>query len=220
MCGSTGLRQPWFCVEELLNVPGREVSYLLRNHLNPGAGKLTRVKSKAFFPAASMVLVCVALCAASMPLVEIGVKAAFLFNLAQFVEWPPEQVQLTFCVMGADRLDTYLEPLTRGKSIAGRSLSVRYVTEFRKELTGCSIVYIGRSEKNRIAQIVRTVQGSGVLLISEYPELGNQGVVINFFIENDRVRFEIDRKAAAKAGIKLRAQLLKLARIAGDGGNE
>ena len=83
------------------------------------------------------------------------------------------------------------------------------------ELNSCNVIYIGRAEKKTAPQVAEAVAGKQILTVSEFPELGSQGVVINFYLDEERVRFEINLGAVARAGLKLSSRLLTLARIAG-----
>jgi hypothetical protein len=103
---------------------------------------------------------------------EIRVKAMFLYNFARFTEWPADAGSpLTFCVFGDDRLDRELETVLRGKTIADRALAIRHVT-FANQIADCGVIYIGRSERNRTTQVVRSVQGKAVLVVSSTPKPG------------------------------------------------
>jgi hypothetical protein len=147
---------------------------------------------------------------------EIRVKAMFLYNFARFTEWPADAGSpLTFCVLGDDRLDRELETVLRGKTVADRALAVRHVTS-ANQIADCRVIYIGRSERNRTTQVVRSVQGKAVLVVSEYPEAGAGGATINFFMEQDKMRFSVSLAAASDAGVVISSTLLRLAKITDD----
>ena len=146
---------------------------------------------------------------------ETSVKAGFLFNFAKFVEWPASRTgPLAFCVIGDDSMASALEAGVAGKSIGPRPLAVRNRVEMA-ELSSCSVIYIGRAKKSVAAQTAQLVAGKQILTVSEFAELGSQGVVINFYLDDDRVRFEVHRGAVRQAGLNISSRLLTLARIAG-----
>lgn len=146
---------------------------------------------------------------------EQQVKAAFLINFAKFIDWPAEAQILTFCVAGDQSMEAFLETASVGKSVGSRQLKVRSAGS-ATSLSDCNIVYLGRSEKKKAPQMAQLLSGKRVLTVSEFCELGADGIVFNFFIEQERVRFEVNLGAAARANLKISSQLLKLARIVPD----
>ncbi len=143
------------------------------------------------------------------------VKAAFVYNFMKFVSWPPETLppeasRLTLCVLGNDALGDALESLS-GKTASGKVLSVKRIRR-REEASECEILYLGRSESKRMKEILQNVK-SGVLTIGDMRNFAASGGMINFVIDNNRVSFEINPDAAAKAGVRISSQLLRLAKI-------
>jgi hypothetical protein len=146
---------------------------------------------------------------------ETAVKAAFLFNFAKFVEWPASSSgPLAFCVIGDDSMATQLEASVAGKSIGARPVVVRNRLKL-EELSSCSVIYIGRGNKNAAVQAAQLVAGKQILTVSEFPELGSQGVTINFYLDDESVRFEVHLGAVKQAGLKISSKLLSLARVTG-----
>ena len=159
----------------------------------------------------------VSICAIAQPPVsdEASVKAGFLVNFAKFVEWPATSSgTLDFCVIGDDRLAQNLETYVAGKQIGARPLAVRARPDLAL-LDTCSVVYIGRGRKKIASQAALLLAGKQVLTVSEFPDLAAQGAVINFFLDDERVRFEVHLGALRRAGLKISSKLLSLARIAG-----
>ena len=144
---------------------------------------------------------------------EVAVKAGFLVNFAKFVEWPAANSgPLVFCVIGDDSMASLLAGDVARKSIGSRQLVVKNQSDL-SDLGACSVIYIGRSKKNVAAQAAQAVAGKQILTVSEFPELGTQGVVINFYLNDQRVRFEIHRGAIERSGLKISSKLLSLARV-------
>ena len=145
---------------------------------------------------------------------EVAVKGAFLVSFAKFVEWPVTTTSLGFCVIGDGRMASYLEANIAGTAIDGRLLSVRNQPDLA-QLSSCSVIYIGREAKAVVAQIAQTVAGKHILTVSEFPELGARGVAVSFFIDEERVRFEVNLGAVSQAELTISSKLLALARITG-----
>jgi hypothetical protein len=156
--------------------------------------------------------------APAAPSAEYRIKAAFLFNFVQFVEWPPsafasEQAPLVICVLGNDPFGSTLDQIVDGESIATHPLTVRRPGR-EESLDSCGLLYVGSSEKDRLDEILRAVGDSAaVLTVSDIDGFVGRGGAIGFFLDRDRVRFEISPSRAQRHGLKLSSQLLSLGRI-------
>jgi hypothetical protein len=145
---------------------------------------------------------------------EYAVKAAFLYNFAKFVDWPPaafpDPSNLKICVLGDDPFGGSLETVA-GEQVAGRKLNV-VRTDSTSKLAGCQILFISRSERERIPQILAAVKGSPVLTVGDTQKFADDGVIINFILEGSKVRFEINTDSAERARLRISSKLLQLAR--------
>ena len=149
------------------------------------------------------------------PIDEYQLKAAFLLNFAKFVEWPPEAFEnqsepLLICVLGTDPFGGALDDVVSGKEIAGRALSVRRVAEAR-QAKGCRILFISGSEPRSALSVLASINESGVLTVGESESRAPEGMVINFILEGDKIRFAINTAAAERARLRLSSRLLSLA---------
>src|SRR5216110_545986 len=84
---------------------------------------------------------------------EAQVKAVFLFNFAQFVDWPPAafpdpETPLVIGILGNDPFEGFLEQTIRGEQVRGRGLQVRRYHSL-DEIKTCHILFISRPEGNR-----------------------------------------------------------------------
>jgi hypothetical protein len=146
---------------------------------------------------------------------EYDVKAAFLYNFTKFVEWPPgafqdERSSLRFCVLGENSFGAALQTLA-GEEVSGHKLTL-VRSESISNLGGCHVLFIARSERERIPRILADLGNAPVLTVADTPGFLEQGGTINFILDGSKVRFEINRAAADKAGIKISSKLLQLAR--------
>jgi hypothetical protein len=164
------------------------------------------------------------LAAGAMPLrgappphpLEYEVKAAFLFNFAKFVEWPPESFQehgaLTICVFGEDPFGGILESTVAGENLAGRPLRVRQVDR-ASALRSCQVAFISQSERERVPEILAGLRGANVLTVGESDSFAEQGGMVRFFLEANRVRFEINLDALERTRLQVSSKLLRVARV-------
>jgi hypothetical protein len=151
---------------------------------------------------------------------EYEVKAALLYNFAKFVEWPstalPEASStMELCILGEDPFGTILDQTLQGKIVNGRTLLINRYREL-KGLDSCQILFISVSERQRLPQILATLNHLSVLTVSEMERFAQSGGMINFTVAENKVQFEINVGAAERAGLKISSKVLKLARIVGN----
>lgn len=145
---------------------------------------------------------------------EYQVKAAYLYNFAKFVEWPSsgEDKHIVIGILGQNPFGAVLENTVKNKSVNGHKLEVKTVTSIA-ELRNCQIAFISRSEKRRLREIRDGLKGANVLTVGDGIEgFIEAGGIINFAIEEDQVRFDINDYNAKMAGLQISSKLLDLAR--------
>jgi hypothetical protein len=146
---------------------------------------------------------------------EYQVKAAFLYNFAKFVEWPPEAFEnpgepLVVCVLGEDPFGRAIDDVISGKKIEGRALTVRRLSDAR-QAKGCRILFVGSSERRSVISVLAGINESGVLTVGESGSAASEGMIINFILDGDKIRFAIDTAAAEREKLRLSSRLLSLA---------
>jgi hypothetical protein len=154
-------------------------------------------------------------CAPPVP-TEYEVKAAYLCNFAEFVEWPGsdgKESAVTIGILGDDPFGTALEEIAKNRAVQTKTLAVKRLSRIDDALS-CQIVYVSTSEGRNLAQILRSLATASVLTVSDIERFAEHGGIIGFTIEERRVRFEINLQAAERAGLRISSRLLKLARIA------
>ncbi|MGA9040112.1 MAG: YfiR family protein [Terriglobales bacterium] len=159
----------------------------------------------------------VAITATAQSATEYQVKAAFLFNFAKFVDWPAEafpnaDASLQICVLGTDPFDRDFEQLIVEKAVNGHRIEVVH-PDGLPQARACHILFIASTDKLQISQILRALKGSSVLTVGDTPGFVQMGGIINFVLDENRVRFEINLKAAEAAHLKISARLLTVAKV-------
>lgn len=145
---------------------------------------------------------------------EYEAKAGYLFNFVKFVEWPhsafPDDASpLVVGVVGNDKTSAEIDTIN-GKIANGRRLVVKRFADF-KALTSCHIVFVLSSEKERIRQ---TLAAAGsALTVGEIDGFAHRGGIINFTFSGNKLQLEINQASADRAGLKISAKLLSLARV-------
>jgi hypothetical protein len=148
---------------------------------------------------------------------EYQVKAAFLFNFARFVEWPADAFPsadsaLQICVLGQDPFGRDFEQVIVDKTVNGHRIEIAH-PEGVPQARACQILFIAASEKVRLSSILQGLKGASVLIVGDTPGFAALGGAINFVIDESRVRFEINLKAAELAHLKISARLLTVAKV-------
>jgi hypothetical protein len=146
---------------------------------------------------------------------EYQVKAAFLFNFAKFVEWPPEtfkspSASMSICVLGPNPFGRSLDEAVAGKSIDGRRFVLREVADVG-QAGGCQILFIASQQKKHLPESATAM--AGVLTVGESEGFAAGGGVIGFKLEGGRVRLEVNVEAADQRKLRISSKLLSLAQI-------
>ena len=154
--------------------------------------------------------------AQATPSSEYQVKAAFLFHFAQFVDWPPEAFKdgdspVIYCTVGEDPFHGALDASLNGKMLGARPLRVQHIKQ-TQEAQGCQVLFMGKGEKKSIAVALANLKGNPILTVGESERFAQEGGMIGFFLEDNKVRFEINLNAAEHAKLRISARLLALAK--------
>jgi YfiR/HmsC-like len=146
---------------------------------------------------------------------EYAVKGAFLFKFGAFVEWPPSALPepgapFIIGILGEDPFGANLDQMVQNREVHGRPVVIKRYKRI-EQARDAHILYISTSEKERLQEIAASLSGTSILTVSD--ESRQAGGIINFIIQENKVRFEIDAEAAERAGLKLSSKLLSLAKV-------
>ena len=190
----------------------------MRAHRSSGIYRCTGC-SRGSFPqlvalAALSVFILTSILHAQSAHTEYQVKAAYLYNFAKFVEWPPEVMSsdssFNICVLGRDPFDSTFQTTIAGESIKGKNVLVKRIPR-AQDASGCQILFISSSEEARLKDILDVLDKMSVLTVSDMPQFTRRGGMIQFVTEANRVRFEVNLTSAERTGLTLSSQLLKVA---------
>lgn len=148
---------------------------------------------------------------------EYQVKAAFLYNFAKFVEWPPGTFAnptdpIGICIAGVNPFGSTLDSMVQGKKIGDRAFVVRRIPD-TQQAKGCQILFIGGTEWKRIRPLLEALRGMAILTVGETDDFTASGGMIALQIAGPRVRIQIDIEAAEHSRLKISSKLLSLAEI-------
>jgi hypothetical protein len=152
---------------------------------------------------------------------EYQIKAAFLFNFAQFVEWPTNAFQeattpLVIGVLGEDPFGASLDETVRGEKVNNRPLVVQRYRRV-EDIETCHMLFISQSERNRLEQIFAGLKNRSILTVGDLDGFALRGGMIRFVTEKNKIRLRINLPAAKAAGLTMSSKLLRPAEIIGPG---
>lgn len=145
---------------------------------------------------------------------ETAIEATYLYKFAPFIEWPgglaPASDDFLICVVGDDPFDGNLDRAVAGEHVGTRPIVLRRLGDATPQ-TVCDIMYVGGSPRQNVASALAAIAGLPVLTVTDRSRNGGPAGIINFVVQNDRVRFEIDEAAATRNGLRISSKLLSLA---------
>jgi len=146
---------------------------------------------------------------------EYRVKAAFLYNFSRFVTWPKRaglnKGFFNLCVLGEDPFGKLLDVLS-GKYIQNDWLEIKRLDSLDED-HACQIVYVSQTVASDLEDIMSTLKNQPVLTVSDIGGFTSRGGIIQFKLDNNKVRFDINIDAAKRAGLTISSKLLSLATV-------
>jgi hypothetical protein len=152
---------------------------------------------------------------------ENKVKSTFLYNFAQFVQWPAEafpeaETTLVIGILGTDPFGGYLDEIVRGEKLNNRTLVIQRYQRV-EEIKICHILFVSQSETNRWDQIFTSVKGRGILTVGDVEDFTRRGGMIRFVTEKNKIRFRVNLEMAKAENLTISSKLLRSAEITGPG---
>jgi YfiR/HmsC-like len=148
---------------------------------------------------------------------EYQIKAGFFFNFTRFVEWPETAFvtatsPIIACVVGETPLTDLVIDVAVGKVVDGRAVSIRRV-KASDDLRRCNLLFISAAEERRTAEILAGSKKASTLTVGETPGFAQTGGMINFSIQENKVKLELNLDATTRAGLKVNSKLIAVSRL-------
>jgi hypothetical protein len=148
---------------------------------------------------------------------ERQVRAAFIYNFAQFVEWPADAFPaddspIIIGLIGDAPLNGVVEQTVHGKAVGKRPFAVRRFAGPGNVTPDVHLLVVPADVPDNVLQKLPPA-GKPVLTVGESDGFCRAGGVIRLFTQANKVRFEIAPKAAERARLKVGAKLMKLAQV-------
>lgn len=142
---------------------------------------------------------------------EHALKAAFLFNFLRFVEWPPDaRPAPVICIAQAGEAADAIGQALTGKRVDGQEVRVRALSS--PDAVGCAIVLVPAAAGAAWPAVKAQVGCRPVLTVGESAGFLEDGGAVALLADANRLRFDVNRNAAACSGLRLSSRLLSLAR--------
>ena len=147
---------------------------------------------------------------------EYQVKAVFLYNFTQFIEWPEAAFKnpdepFVIGIMGDDPFGNYIDQTVEGESIGTHPIKIKRCNDLRGALS-CHILYINSVEKEWMRTILSTVSEKNILTVSDDPSFNNLGGIIRFYTEDNKIRLQINLPRSKEAQLLISSKLLSVAK--------
>jgi hypothetical protein len=148
---------------------------------------------------------------------EYLIKAGFIYNFAQLVQWPggtfaQADSPIVIGIFGADPFGGIIDRVIENKKLDGRSLVIKRLKR-GASVKDCNILFVSASETLHLDEVILSTKGMPILTIGETPGFATRGGIINLILEGNKVRFEVNIDAAKQANLNISSRLLALARI-------
>lgn len=166
---------------------------------------------------AALALLCMSpLTSVAQRTTDIRLEAAYIYNFAKFVEWPPfkfpnSSTPVRFCVLNDFAFQSELNRALSARTISGRTLEVALLRDASQALQ-CHVLFINAAQERQVEHLLKPLRSASVLTVGETDGFLDEGGMINFSLQNDQVQFRINRKAAQEANLYLSSRLLSLAK--------
>ena len=148
---------------------------------------------------------------------EYEVKAAFLYNFAQFVEWPTDafvdaQSPIVIGILGDDPFGDSLGAIVRDEKVNNRSLVIQHYQRVG-DIKACQILFVSQSESKRLGEILAALKNRSILTVGDADGFAKRGGMIRLVTEKNKIHFRINVETAKAANLSISSKLLKLAEI-------
>lgn len=148
---------------------------------------------------------------------EYKVKAIFLFNFAQFMEWPEdsfahEKAPFVLGILGENLFGTFLKETIINEKIEGHPLVIEHYNEI-SEVNGCHILFVHTTQVDQMNAMADHLKYQHVLTVGESRDFITKGGVVRFFMKGGKIRLEINVQAAEAAGLVISSKLLGVSQI-------
>lgn len=153
--------------------------------------------------------------ASPVPITESQVKAAYLYNFAKFIMWPEQSfakadAPTQICVFNDHSFESTLKDIVNSHTVEGHPVKVIHVTAV-SEAHACHILFISSLHGKQAGALIQALGGSSIVTVGETQGFLEEGGVILFVLQEGKIKFQVNLRAAAQSGVRISARLLSVA---------
>lgn len=150
---------------------------------------------------------------------EYQVKAVFLYNFAQFVDWPEQafsgpESPLVIGILGNDPFGSYLDETVANENVKGHPLKIKRFQNLN-EIDTCHILFINPPPPAKFDIITKTLNGRNILTVSDVNNFVRQGGMVRLFTEDNKIKLRVNLDVIKGEKFIVSSKLLRMAEIAG-----
>ncbi len=148
---------------------------------------------------------------------EYQVKAVFLYNFTQFVDWPSSSFSgpedpFVIGIVGDDPFSSYLDETIAGEKVGTHPLVIKRFSDAR-DISRCHMLYVNSEDPEWVRRVLTSVSHRNILTVSDLPDFNRLGGIIRFFTEDKRIRLQINLEKSKDAQLNISSKLLSVAKI-------
>jgi hypothetical protein len=148
------------------------------------------------------------------PVTQADLEAVYLYNFGKFVTWPSEPnaapAPFVICTLGTEEFRGALDALTSNETLQGRKIAVKHLASIAGA-DGCHILFLAQSEEPHLAKDLNSIRSKPILTVSSVPDFLDHGGMVQFVVQDKRVRFAVNLQPALQARLAVSSELLKVA---------
>jgi hypothetical protein len=150
---------------------------------------------------------------------EYELKAIYLYNFLQFVQWPRDKCPLPdgkaqeIGVLGDSAFKPVLKALQEKLKTKNQYLQLTFYGPYHEgmDLSNCCLLFISASEQEKLPGILDSLGDKPVLTVADSDTFITPGVMITLVSHQNKIRWAIDREPVNRAGLRLSSKLLDIA---------
>jgi hypothetical protein len=141
---------------------------------------------------------------------EYSLKAAFLYRFTDYVDWGNTNTSqdFTIAVLGESEIIAPLNEIAKNKKVKDKAMDIKQYNDIN-DIGACQVIFISKNYAGSIEAVISKIGDKPVLIIAEQNGACEKGACINFLVSENKLKFEINQKAVAKAGLRISSQLLQ-----------
>jgi hypothetical protein len=168
-------------------------------------------KIKQFFVSlVAVVLVANYSFAQDRPMYEV--HSMMVYNFIKYIEWPSDAKvgEFVIGVIGDNDVYNTLEKWYGGKDKMGQKIVIKKFNS-AAEVNKCHLVYVASNKSNDFENLKNQLNGSSTLIVTDKKGLAEKGSGINFRMEGNKLKFEMNQNSIESAKLKVSGQLTSMA---------